>query len=61
MDFLSLGQLGATTHFDAWTSHCSDFSCCRAQALDAWSSVVEHVGCCLWALELRLSGCVTET
>ena len=24
----------------AWTSHCGGFSCCRAQAVGAWASVV---------------------
>ena len=45
---------------DAWASHCSDFSCCRAQALGTQASVVAALGLSswgLWALELGLSSC----
>ena len=37
--------------FRAWASHCSDFSCCGAQALGAWASVFAA---------LRLSSCGTR-
>ena len=43
-------------------SHCGGFSCCRAQALGAWASVVvarRLSSCGLRALELRLSSCGT--
>ena len=42
------------------TSHRSDFSHCRAQALGAWASVVAESGFSSsdsWALEHRLSSC----
>ena len=50
--FLQLWQVGA--------SHCSGFSCCRAQALGAWASVAAAHGlssCSSRALERRLSSC----
>ena len=31
---------GVSLHCGAWASHCSGFSCCRAQDLGAWASVV---------------------
>ena len=49
MGFLSLQHAGPTLHCGAQVSHCSGFSCCGAQALGAWPSVV--VSC-------RLSFCV---
>ena len=48
----------ATLRCSAWASHCSGFSCCGAQALSAWASVVVARGlssCGLRALERRLS------
>ena len=44
----------------AWASHCDGFSCCGAQALGVWASVVVEHGlssCGLRALERRLSSC----
>ena len=44
----------------AWASHCGGFSCCGAQALGAWASVVAARGlssCGSRALERRLSSC----
>ena len=38
--FLWLWQVGATLCCGVQASHCGDFSCCRAQALGAWVSVV---------------------
>ena len=41
-------------------SHCDGFSCCEAQALGAWASVVVACrlsSCGSWALEHRLSSC----
>ena len=38
--FLQLCQAGTTLHFDVWASHCSGFSCCKAQVLGAQASVV---------------------
>ena len=41
-------------------SHCSGFSCCRAQVLGTWASVVVACrisSCGSWALEHRLSSC----
>ena len=41
-------------------SHCSGFSCCGAQALGAWASVVgahRLSTCDSWALEYGLSSC----
>ena len=52
MDFLQLWQARATLCCDTWASHCSGFSCCGAQALEA--SVVEVLrlsSCGLWTLE----------
>ena len=43
-----------------WTSHCGGFSCCGAQALGAWASVVVACGlssCGSRALEHKLSSC----
>ena len=58
--FLQLRRAGATLCCGAWASHCSGFSCCRAQALGTQASVVVTHGlrsCGLWALERRLSSC----
>ena len=38
--FLWLRRARATLHCGAWASHCGGFSCCRAQALGMWASVV---------------------
>ena len=35
-----VARAGATLHCGARASHCSDFSCCRAQALGARASAV---------------------
>jgi len=51
---------GATLNWGVWTSQCSGFSCCRAQALGTWTSVVPAhrlSSCSSWALEQGLSGC----
>ena len=53
----------ATLCCGARASHCSGFSCCGAQALSTWASVVEARGlssCGLWALEHRLSSCGSQ-
>ena len=38
--FSSCGQRGATPHCGVRASHCGGFSCCGAQALGTWASVV---------------------
>ena len=38
--FSSCGEAGATLRYGAWASHCSGFSCCKAQALGTRASVV---------------------
>ena len=61
--FLQLVQAGATLPSSARASHCSGFSCCGAQALGTWASVVVVCGlstCGSWALERRLSSCGTR-
>ena len=58
--FLWLQPVGATLHCGARASHCGGFSCCGAQALGTWASVVEARGlssCGSQALERRLSSC----
>ena len=60
--FLQLQQAGATLRCGVWSSHCSGFSCCGAQALGTWASVVVSRGlssCGSRALEHRLSSCGT--
>ena len=45
----------------AWASHCSGFSCCGAQALGAWASVVAVCGissCGLEGSRVGLSSCI---
>ena len=52
--------IGATLRCSAQASHCSGFSCCKAQALGTWASVIvarELSSCSSWALECRLSSC----
>ena len=59
--YLFMAVLGLRCY--AWASHCGGFSCCGAQALGAWASVVVAHGlsiCGLWALERRLSSCGTR-
>ena len=56
--FLQLRRAGATLPCGAQTSHYGGFSCCGAQALGTWASVVLARGlssCGLRALERRLS------
>ena len=51
---------GAALCCAARASHCGGFSCCRAQALGTWASVVVACGlssCGSQALERRLSNC----
>ena len=36
--------MGLLSSCGAQASHCGGFSCCRAQALDAWASVVAACG-----------------
>ena len=58
--FLQLWRVGATLRCGARASHCSGFSCCGAQALGTWASVVVARGlssCGSQALECRLSSC----
>ena len=53
----------ATLHCSARASHCGGLSCCRAQALGAWASVVVAHGlssCSLRALECRLDSCGSQ-
>ena len=42
--FLWLRQAGASPRCSAQASHCRGFSCCGAQALGAWSSVIAACG-----------------
>ena len=46
--FLSLQWAGATLRCSEWAAGCSDFSCCRAQALGTWASLVVSHG--MWKL-----------
>ena len=39
--FSGCGEQSLLSNCDAWPSHCGGFSCCRAQALSAQSSVVK--------------------
>ena len=58
--FLQLQRTGVTLHCGVWASHCGGFSCFRARALGAQTSVVVAHGlrsCGLWALERKLSSC----
>ena len=55
--FLQLQRAGAPLPCSGWASHCSGFSCCRAQALGGWASVgftwaqqVQLIGSRAWAL-----------
>ena len=54
---------GGYSSCGAWASHCSGFSCYRAQALGTWTSVVAARGlssCGSQAVERRLSSCGTR-
>ena len=54
---------GATLRCGVQASHCGGFSCCRAQAVGTWASVVvarRLRSCGSQALELRLSSCGTR-
>ena len=54
---------GVTLRCGVRASHCSGFSCCGAQALGTWASIVVAYGlsnCGSWALECRLSSCGTR-
>ena len=54
---------GATLCCGVQASHCGGFSCCRAQAVGTWASVVvarRLRSCGSQALELRLSSCGTR-
>ena len=56
--FSLVAESGATLHCGAWASHGSGFSCCGAQTLDAWASVVAAcwiTTCSSWSLECGLS------
>ena len=58
--FLQLWRVWAILHCGARASHCGGFSCCGAQALGAWASVVAArrlSSCGSRALEHRLSSC----
>ena len=46
--FLSLQWVRATLRCSVWAARCSDFSCCRAQALGTWASLVVSRG--MWKL-----------
>ena len=55
--FSSCGERGVALRCAAQASHCGGFSCCGAQALGAWASVVVACGlisCGSLALECRL-------
>jgi len=54
--FSSCGKQGLLSSCDAWSSHCSGFSCCRAQALDG----AGFSKCGSQAVEHRLSSCGTQ-
>ena len=53
--FLWLWQFGAALCCTAWGSHCSGFSCCRAQALGTLALVV--IACRLSSCSLRALEC----
>ena len=59
-DTTEVTAAAATLHCGVWASHYSDFSCCGAQALGAWTSVFEARGvssCGFQALDCRLNSC----
>ena len=58
--FSSCGEQGLLFRCDAWTSHCSGFSCCRKQALGCMglsSCSPWAQSCSPLALEHRLNSC----
>ena len=55
--FPSCGEQGAPLPCGSWASHCSGFSCCRAQAL----GLSGFSSCDLWAVEHRLNSHGTWT
>ena len=60
---LVAARAGATLRCGVRASHCGGFSCCRAWALGARTSVVVARGlssCGSWALERKLSSCGTR-
>ena len=57
MGFLYLQRAGAALHCSAWASHCSGVSCCGAQALGTWASVI--AACWLSSCGMRALGCVS--
>ena len=46
--FPSCGELRLLSRGGAWTCRCGGFSCCRAQALGTWASVVATRGLISW-------------
>ena len=38
--FSSYGERGLLSNCSSWTSHCGGFSCCKAQTLGTWASIV---------------------
>ena len=46
--FSSFHKSGLLSSCDAWASHWGGFSCCRAQALGAWASVIAARGLSSW-------------
>ena len=60
--FSSCGKWGVTLPCGEWAAHCGGFSCCGAQALGTWASVVvahRLSSCGSWAIEHRFSSCDT--
>ena len=55
--FLQLRRTGATLHCSARASHCSGFSCCKAQALER----AGFGSCGTWTQQLWLSGSRAQT
>ena len=61
--FLQLRRVGATLPCSARASYCGGFSCCGAQAVGAWASVVAARGlssCGSRALERKVGSCGTR-
>ena len=50
--FLPLWRAGATLHRSGQSSYCGGFSCCRAQAVGTWTSVVVAWAQYLWHMGL---------
>ena len=53
-DFLCCRDQGLRSSCNAQGSHCSSFSCCRAQVLGAWASVLVAQGLSSWAKGFRV-------